>query len=227
VPGWTFLGASYAASIVQGEYFGLGASSVNPPFATSGIAGPELANTNFTPITLSWTLGHGWFTALGVTFVAPIGSQWRSTATDLNLNPDFWTIAPGWAISYLDANWMLSANFRCDINTASRGVTMGAPFLPAGAANGFVSATNYSATSPPSTRSASGRSARWPISKRRPLRTSRAAASPAPRRSVAINRKSPSVVWSATTSAPWPFRCGSTIRSSVRTRFAGSTSGAA
>ena len=33
VPGWTFLGASYAASIVQGEYFGLGASSVNPPFA--------------------------------------------------------------------------------------------------------------------------------------------------------------------------------------------------
>jgi len=56
---------------VQGEYFGLGASSVNPPFATSGIAGPELANTDFTPITLSWTLGRGWFTALGVTFVAP------------------------------------------------------------------------------------------------------------------------------------------------------------
>ena len=99
VPGRTFLGASYAASIVQGEYFGLGASSVNPPFATSGIAGPELANTNFTPVTLSWMLGHGWFTALGLTFVAPIGSQWRSTATDLNLNPDFWTIAPGWAIS--------------------------------------------------------------------------------------------------------------------------------
>ena len=46
----------------------------NPPFAASSIAGPEFANTNFTPITLSWTLGHGWFTALGLTFVAPIGS---------------------------------------------------------------------------------------------------------------------------------------------------------
>lgn len=138
VPGWTIFGASYGATIVQGEYFGLGASSVNPPFATSSIAGPELANTNFTPITLSWSLGHGWFTALGLTFVAPIGSQWHSTLSDLNLNPDFWTIAPGWAISYLDANWMLSANFRYDINTASRGVTMGAPFLGP-AANGFVS----------------------------------------------------------------------------------------
>src|SRR5262245_55469947 len=68
VPGWTIFGASYGATIVQGEYFGLGASSVNPPFATSSIAGPELANTNFTPITLSWSLGHGWFTALGLTF---------------------------------------------------------------------------------------------------------------------------------------------------------------
>ena len=56
VPGWTFLGASYAASIVQGEYFGLGASSVNPPFAISGIAGSELANTNFI-VKLSATAG--------------------------------------------------------------------------------------------------------------------------------------------------------------------------
>jgi hypothetical protein len=56
VPGWTFLGASYAASIVQGEYFGLGASSVNPPFAISGIAGSELANTNFI-VRLSATAG--------------------------------------------------------------------------------------------------------------------------------------------------------------------------
>jgi hypothetical protein len=33
---------------------------------------------------------------------------------------------------------LLSANFRYDINTASRGVTMGAPF-PGPAANGHVS----------------------------------------------------------------------------------------
>jgi hypothetical protein len=138
VPGWTFLGATYGASIVQGEYFGLFASSVNPPFGVSGINGPELANTNFSPIALSWTLGHGWFTSVGLTIVAPIGSQWHSSLTDINLNPDYWTFAPGWAISYLDANWLLSANFRYDINTASRGVTMGAAFLGP-AANGFIS----------------------------------------------------------------------------------------
>ena len=64
--------------------------------------------------------------------------RWRSTAASVNLNPDYWTIAPGAAISYLDANWLASANFRYDINTASRGVTMAAPFL-AGAGNGFIS----------------------------------------------------------------------------------------
>jgi hypothetical protein len=35
VPGWTFLGATYGASVVQGMYLGTAESSVNPPFATS------------------------------------------------------------------------------------------------------------------------------------------------------------------------------------------------
>jgi hypothetical protein len=139
VPGWTIFGGSYTAQIVQGMYYGLSTSSVNPPFAASAMNGPELANTTFNPFTLSWTLGHGWFTALGINIIAPIGSQWHSTLTDLNLNPDYWTFAPAWALSYIDPNWFLSANFRYDINTASRGVTMGAPILPGGAANGFVS----------------------------------------------------------------------------------------
>ena len=104
--------------------------------------------------------------------VGPDGSQWASTLASVNLNPDYWTIAPGWAVSYLDANWLLSANFRYDINTASRGVTMGAPFL-GGAGNGFVSATSCLATSPLSTRSANGRSVRSATSKRRPRRPSR------------------------------------------------------
>jgi hypothetical protein len=138
VPGWTFLGASYGASIVQGEYFATFATSVNPPFAASGINGPELINTNFTPISLSWTLGPGWFFGVGLTIAAPDGSQWASTASDVNINPDYWTFAPGWALSYIDVNWLLSANFRYDINTASRGVTLGAPFLRS-AANGFIS----------------------------------------------------------------------------------------
>jgi hypothetical protein len=62
--------------------------------------GPELANTTFNPITLSWDLTHGWFTALGINIIAPIGSQWHSTLTDINLNPDYWTFAPAWALSY-------------------------------------------------------------------------------------------------------------------------------
>ena len=137
VPGWTFLGASYGASIVQGMYLATAESSVNPPFATSSV-NSQLANTNITPISLSWNLGHGWFTSLAFTFAGPDGSQWASTPASVDLNPDYWTFAPGWAISYLDANWLASANFRYDINTASRGVTMAAPFL-GGAGNGFVS----------------------------------------------------------------------------------------
>ena len=57
VPGWTIFGGSYAAQIVQGMYYGLSTSSVNPPFAASAMNGPELANTTFNPFTLSWTSG--------------------------------------------------------------------------------------------------------------------------------------------------------------------------
>lgn len=137
VPGWTFLGASYGASIVQGAYLATAEFSVNPPFAVSSV-NSQLANTNITPIDLSWNLGHGWFVAAALTIVPPDGSRWGSTFASVDLNPDYWTIAPGWAVSYLDANWLASANFRYDINTASRGVTMAAPFL-GGAGNGFVS----------------------------------------------------------------------------------------
>jgi hypothetical protein len=95
VPGWTIFGATYAANIVQGEYYGLSTSSINPPFAASATNGPELANTTFNPFTLSWTLGHNWFTAVGINIIAPIGSQWHSTVSDLNLNPDYWDLRAG------------------------------------------------------------------------------------------------------------------------------------
>ena len=49
VPGWTIFGASYGATIVQGEYFGLAASSVNPPFATSSITGPRACQYELHP----------------------------------------------------------------------------------------------------------------------------------------------------------------------------------
>jgi hypothetical protein len=138
VPGWTFLGATYGMAVVQGFYQGETATSATPPFAATGIS-PEFANTTFTPISLSWALGKGWFTEVAFTVVGPDGSRWPSSAAlgAVNLNPDYWTFAPGFAVSYLDANWMASANFRYDINTASAGVTM-TPFIGA-AAKGFVS----------------------------------------------------------------------------------------
>ena len=227
VPGWTIFGGSYAAQIVQGMYYGLSTSSVNPPFAASAMNGPELANTTFNPFTLSWTLGHGWFTALGINIIAPIGSQWHSTLTDLNLNPDYWTFAPAWALSYIDPNWFLSANFRYDINTASRGVTMGAPILPGGAPTALSPATNCSVISPASIGSASGNSVPSAFLKRRPRPTGPAAACPARRRSAATNRKSGSVRSSVTTSALSRCKPGSTTPSSARMRSAASTYGAA
>jgi hypothetical protein len=56
VPGWTFLGASYGMGIVQGFYQAELAAPLNPPFTATSIS-PELANTNFTPIALSWARG--------------------------------------------------------------------------------------------------------------------------------------------------------------------------
>jgi hypothetical protein len=139
VPGWTFLGANYGAGIVQGFYFATSEGGSAPPFTSQTAISPELANTSFTPIDLSWNLGHGWFVSAALSIVGPDGSQWGSTGNNVDLNPDFWTVAPGWAISYFDANWQLSANFLYDINTASRGVTMATPYIPPGAGNGYIS----------------------------------------------------------------------------------------
>lgn len=137
VPGWTFLGATYSAAVVQGAYISTAEGTSNPPFSSSS-ANAQLANTNVTPIDLSWSLGHGWFVAGAFTVVGPDGSQYAATPTSVNLDPDYWSFAPGAAISYLDANWLFSANFRYDINTASRGVTMNAAFAPV-ASNGYTS----------------------------------------------------------------------------------------
>jgi hypothetical protein len=139
VPGWKFLGADYSAAVVQGFYQAELAGPTNPPFAAQSIS-PELANTNFTPFDLSWSLGHGLFAAVAVTIVGPDGSRWPSSAAlgAVNLNPNYWTVAPGFAVSYLDANWLLSANFRYDINSANQGTTL-SPFIPAAANDGFIS----------------------------------------------------------------------------------------
>jgi hypothetical protein len=119
VPGWNWWGANYSASAVAAFYlFTVNAdrgSLTTPP--TAAIANGEvLANPYFNPINLSWNLGNGWFSAVGFGFMAPIGSRWRTTP-----NPDYWTLEPYWAISYLGGSWVASANFFYDINLQSNG----------------------------------------------------------------------------------------------------------
>jgi hypothetical protein len=123
VPGWNFLGASYAASVVQAFYV-FTACAPAPATCSGGapIVGGGLVYTNtfFQPIDLSWNLGSGWFLSGGFGFMAPDGTRQIGTP-----NPDYWTFEPEVAVSYLGNNWVASANFFYDINTVSKGITGG------------------------------------------------------------------------------------------------------
>jgi hypothetical protein len=123
VPGWNFLGASYSASVVQAFYVfttcGIAGSGGNctggSPISSGGLV---YTNTFFQPINLSWNLGGGWFIAGAFAFTPPDGTRTNGTFTP---NPDYWTVEPSLAISYLGNNWVASANFFYDVNTRSIG----------------------------------------------------------------------------------------------------------
>jgi hypothetical protein len=124
--GWQFLGANVAGAVVQPFYYvasyptngtTLGGNGSGPPFGNT-IWFENTANTLFTPIILQWTLGHGWFTDLGVTIIAPDGSRYNGTN-----NPDYWTVEPRGGVAYIDQNWHFTANFKYDINGSSAGHT--------------------------------------------------------------------------------------------------------
>ncbi len=117
--GWNFLGANFSMVAVQAWYMGF-VTVGNPVFsgaypATVG-SFDVVANTFWSPINLSWNLGGGWFVSASFNFVAPDGSRYTGTP-----NPDYWTIEPAAALSYINANWVASANFYYDINTKSAG----------------------------------------------------------------------------------------------------------
>lgn len=123
VPGWNFLGGTYAMAAVQAFYTflscgpvacGLGSSAGSAPILGGGFV---YANTLWNPITLSWNLGGGLFVSAGFNFMGPDGTHLTGTP-----NPDYWTFEPTFAISYLANNWVLSANFFYDFNTQSTGV---------------------------------------------------------------------------------------------------------
>lgn len=130
--GWNVFGANYSMSMVQGFYvaYSWATNAGGPAFGPGQAAGisPEMANTTFTPIALSWNLGQGWFFAAAFSFVAPDGSRYPTNfgvGGGPDLNPDYWSFEPGWAISYLAKDWVASANFLYVINTASKGTCCG------------------------------------------------------------------------------------------------------
>ncbi len=129
VPGWNFLGATYAMSVVQAFYeYQVLTASPGAPFSSTApgavvAAGYNMANTTWNPIDLSWNLGGGWFVSLGFNFMGPDGTRYVGST-----NPDYWTFEPTFAAAYLANNWNLAANFFYDINTKSGGRVLGAGF---------------------------------------------------------------------------------------------------
>jgi len=113
VPGWTFLGATYDALIVQ-------------PFVMDSIGQPVNAqasgvfNTYFVPVELTWAKigGTGLAVKTGLAFYAPTGTIQGVTGLN-NQGRPYWTFQPELAISYLADGWNLTAFLYDEINTAN------------------------------------------------------------------------------------------------------------
>jgi hypothetical protein len=133
VPGWNFLGASYAFGAVQAFYtFTVLPSSPGSPFSSTPAPAPLAwgavsANTFWSPLNLSWNLGAGWFIDFSFNFTGPDGTRFVGTP-----NPDYWTFEPSVNIAYLANNWVLAGNFFYDINTQSAGVCCSAAIITSG-----------------------------------------------------------------------------------------------
>jgi hypothetical protein len=124
--GLTFLGATYFPTI---QSIGYQASSFSTPFPPGGGVGAspiyggttmfQAGNVYVNPLNFSWKIGSApLFINAGLGFVAPTGTTYAGA-----LMPDFWTIRPHAAITYLGDDLNLTANFTYDINTASAGNT--------------------------------------------------------------------------------------------------------
>jgi hypothetical protein len=145
-----FLGANYSVAVIQpfvtaivGSGGGVGlAPNANTTCGAGSLGTQSCAwtqmfiNTVFQPVNLSWNLGNGWFTSVAFSFQAPDGTQVLGTP-----NPDFWTLQPGAAISYLAPTWNLTLNTSYNIYTASKGTYANLGGTPFG--NGYVSGNQF------------------------------------------------------------------------------------
>jgi len=110
VPGWSFLGATYDAVIVQ-------------PFNMVDISSPVNSvqagahNTYIVPVELSWKLADsGFFIKTGLGIYVPDGTT--SGVNGLgNVGAPFWTFQPEFIVSYLKDGWNLTANIFEEFNT--------------------------------------------------------------------------------------------------------------
>ena len=113
VPGWTFLGATYDAVIVQ-------------PFVMQSVGFPVNAqgsgafNTYIVPVELSWKFGtSGFAVKTGVGIYLPDGCTTGAAKLGCEANP-YTTFQPELILSYIKDGWNLSAAIYDEINTKNR-----------------------------------------------------------------------------------------------------------
>src|SRR5579864_4989109 len=116
VPGWTFLGATYDAVVVQPwVMFYVGSPLGAVPGLANAAAG--MHNTYFAPVELSWKLGtSGFLIKTGLGIYTPDGQiQGANGLTGIG-NP-WWTFQPELIFSYLGGGYNLSVALYEEFNT--------------------------------------------------------------------------------------------------------------
>lgn len=112
VPGWTFLGATYNALVVQPWF----AVDIGNPVDAHPVG---IHNTYIVPAELSWKLGDsGFFVKAGFGFYAPNGAISGANGLGGIGNP-WWTFQPELAVSYLKDGWNFTAYLSREFNTAN------------------------------------------------------------------------------------------------------------
>lgn len=111
-PGWSFLGATYNAVLVQPVLM----ADVGAPI---NVDPAGIHNTYVVPIELSWRLGDsGVFVKAGFGMYMPTGTISGPNGL-ANLGNPWWTFQPELVVSYLKDGWNLTANLFYETNTRS------------------------------------------------------------------------------------------------------------
>ncbi len=110
VPGWTFLGATYDAVVVQPFVMQSAGNPINAQAA-------GLFDTYIAPVELSWKLGtSGFAVKAGFGFYAPDGTKTGANGLG-NVGNPYWTYQPELILSYLKDGWNLTAALYEEFNT--------------------------------------------------------------------------------------------------------------